>query len=145
MKKIALFVLAIIAFACGEKKTETTETTEAKEWKQMDDFHLIMAEAFHPYKDSANLAPAKQMAEDMAISAVQWLDAELPEKVRNDEMKANLKQLNIGSQDLLKLVVDDAADSLIAKSLTDLHDTFHKIQEGWYGGGKKEGEGHEHH
>jgi hypothetical protein len=145
MKKLLMLSLALVAFSCGEKKTENTETTEAKEWKQMDDFHMIMAEAFHPYKDSANLLPAKQMAEDMAISAAQWVDAELPEKVRNDEMKATLQQLNTGSQDLLKLVIDDAADSLIAKSLTDLHDTFHKIQEGWYGSEKKEGEGHEHH
>ena len=140
MKKIGLFVIAVLAVACGTKKTETADV---KDWKQMDDFHLIMAESFHPYKDSSNLAPAKEMAKEMADAAAQWASAELPEKVKNDEMKASLQALNSGSQDLLKLVNENAADSVVAKSLVGLHDTFHKIQEGWYGGGKKEG--HEHH
>lgn len=139
MKKIGMFVLAVVAIACGEKKTETTEVNE---WKQMDDFHMIMAESFHPYKDSSNLAPAKEMAKELADAAAQWASAALPEKVNNDEMKATLTQLNAGSQDLLKLVTDNAADSTVAKSLTDLHDTFHKIQEGWYGEGKKSKEHH---
>lgn len=134
-----MIAIAWIAFACGEKKTETTET---KEWKQMDDFHMIMAESFHPYKDSANLAPAKQMAKELADAAAGWASAELPEKVKNDEMKSALQQLSTNSQDMLKLVNDNAADSLVAISLTNLHDAFHKIQEGWYGEGKKE---HEHH
>ena len=140
MKKIGLFVITVLAVACGTKKTETADV---KDWKQMDDFHLIMAESFHPYKDSSNLAPAKEMAKEMADAAAQWASAELPEKVKNDEMKASLQALNSGSQDLLKLVNENAADSVVAKSLVGLHDTFHKIQEGWYGGGKKEG--HEHH
>jgi hypothetical protein len=144
MKKLLMIALALVAFACGEKKAENTESTDAKEWKQMDDFHMIMAEAFHPYKDSSNLAPAKEMAKEMADAAAQWASAELPEKVKNDEMKATLDQLSTGSQDLLKLVTENAADSLVANSLVGLHDTFHKIQEGWYGKSKK-GEGHEHH
>jgi hypothetical protein len=141
MKKLLLLASVVILAACGGKKAETTES-EMKEWKEMDSFHLIMAESFHPYKDSANLAPAKEMAKEMADAATQWAAAELPEKVRNDEMKANLQQLTAGSQDLLKLVTDNAADSVVGKSLTNLHGTFHKIQEGWYGEGKKE---HEHH
>jgi hypothetical protein len=70
-------------------KTETTEATESssadsEEWKEMDSFHMIMAEAFHPYKDSTNLAPAKKLAEEMAAEAEKWAAAELPEKVNTD-------------------------------------------------------------
>ena len=63
----ALFFAVLIA--CGTKKeTTATETTtdstsaDTDEWKAMDDFHMIMAESFHPFKDSANLAPAKAKA-----------------------------------------------------------------------------------
>jgi hypothetical protein len=142
MKNLSLFALVLMLAACGGKKSESTDT-EAKEWKEMDDFHMTMAEAFHPYKDSANLAPAKQLAKEMADGAAQWATLDLPEKVRNDEMKATLQKLSEGSQGFLKLVNENAADSTLGKSLSELHDTFHKIQEGWYGGGKKEG--HEHH
>jgi hypothetical protein len=144
MKNILIASLILFIAACGGKKTESAET-EMKEWKQMDDFHMIMAESFHPYKDSSNLAPAKLMAKEMADAAVEWAGAELPEKVRNDEMKATLEKLNIGSQALLKLVTENAADSLVGKSLGDLHHTFHEIQEGWYGKGDKKEKEHEHH
>lgn len=140
MKKLFLLVLCLALVACGSKKTETTESME---WKQMDDFHMIMAESFHPYKDSANLAPAKEMAKELSDAAAQWASAELPEKVNNEDMKAALQQLSSDSQGLLQLVNESAADSLVANSLTKLHDTFHKIQEGWYGSEKRDG--HEHH
>lgn len=142
MKNLLLFALMLTLAACGGKKSESADA-ETKEWKEMDDFHMTMAEAFHPYKDSANLAPAKQLAKEMADASAQWATLELPEKVRTDDMKATLQQLREGSQSFLKLVNENAPDSVVGKSLSDLHDTFHKIQEGWYGGGKKEG--HEHH
>lgn len=141
MKNLLLLAFVLVLAACGGKKTESAET-EAAEWKEMDDFHMTMAEAFHPYKDSANLAPAKQLAKEMADAAAQWATVELPEKVRTDEMKATLQQLTESSQSFLKLVNENAADSTVGKSLSALHDTFHKIQEGWYGGGKKEGHKH---
>lgn len=142
MRYLSFFFVVVAIVSCSKANKSALES-EAKEWKQMDDFHMIMAESFHPYKDSANLAPAKQMAKEMSEAAAQWASAELPDKVSNDEMKTSLQELSTGSQDLLKLVNENAADSLVAKSLVGLHDTFHKIQEGWYGEGKKKE--HEHH
>ena len=94
----ALFFALLIA--CGTKKeTTATETAtdstsaDADEWKAMDDFHMIMAESFHPFKDSANLAPAKAKAAELAASAEQWLATPLPEKVNNENVKAKLETL----------------------------------------------------
>ena len=64
----------MVMLACSGKKEETAEhghhevTGEA--WKEMDDFHMIMAEAFHPYKDSMNLEPAKLKAPELAASVM---------------------------------------------------------------------------
>lgn len=140
MKNLLVLSLMLLVLACGQKQTETA-ADEPKEWADMDSFHMIMAESFHPYKDSANLDPAKQMAKEMADAAAKWVSNELPGKVNNDAMKAKLQMLNSGSQELLKLVSESAPDSVLGKSLTDLHHTFHEIQEGWYGGGEKK---HEH-
>ncbi|MBI3220832.1 MAG: hypothetical protein HYZ44_15060 [Bacteroidetes bacterium] len=139
--RILFVALVCLLMACGGKKTESADA-EVKEWPDMDSFHMIMAESFHPYKDSANLAPAKGLAKEMADAASKWAAAQLPEKVNNDDMKGKLQKLNDGSQSLLKLITDNAADSLIGQSLTNLHSTFHEIQEGWYGGGKEEEKEH---
>lgn len=139
-----LFFLSLglsLLISCGQKKEETEAaeaTSELEEWKEMDSFHLIMSEAFHPYKDSANLVPAKMNAEALATEAEKWAAAALPAKVDNDEVKAALQKLKTDTRafaDKMKLM---AGDEEIGKNLTDLHDQFHKLMEAWHGGGKHE-------
>src|SRR5687767_3170399 len=95
VKTIVFVFMAVIAVACGTKKEEANNAvaSDQKEWKEMDDFHMIMAETFHPYKDSANLEPAKTRASELVASAEKWASASLPEKVNTDEMKGKLEQL----------------------------------------------------
>jgi len=147
MKKLTLYAFVIVAAmltaACGNKKEETAANNE--EWPEMDEFHMIMAESFHPYKDSANLEPAKANAAEMAKVAEKWANAPLPEKVNTDETKTTLAQLKADAGAFTQIV--QGGDSVkIGESLTALHDQFHKLQEAWYGGNKKEGheEGHSH-
>lgn len=116
-------------------------STPSKEWRELDSFHLIMADAFHPYKDSSNLAPAKSLAKAMAEEANKWESSTLPEKVDTKEMKARLHKLNADSQSFLELTSSSATDSVLGQSLTDLHHLFHEIQEDWYKGE----ENHERH
>jgi hypothetical protein len=136
MKYLVSFVLAAFVFACATKKEDNHEQAGAEqaEWKEMDDFHMIMAETFHPYKDSANLEPAKTRASELAAAAEKWSGSPLPEKVNNDEMKKKLNDLREGSLSLVEKVSagDDAA---IGDQLNKVHDLFHTIQEDWYGGG----------
>jgi hypothetical protein len=145
MKRLTLFVavvfVSLLMIACGGKKHE--EVANNDEWPEMDEFHMIMAESFHPFKDSANLEPAKANAAEMAKVAEKWASAPLPEKVDNDEIKANLTQLKNDTNAFTQIAQSD--DSVkIGESLTALHDQFHKLQESWYGGNKKEGHDHEH-
>lgn len=140
MKKLAFY--AVVAFvilltaACGNKKEEVANN---EEWPEMDEFHMIMAESFHPFKDSANLEPAKANAAEMAKVAEKWANAPLPEKVDNDGTKAELTQLKNVANAFIQ--VSQEGDSIkIGESLTALHDQFHKLQESWYG--DKKGEDH---
>jgi hypothetical protein len=148
MKRNALnILLAVIvfalAFACDKKQTQddtNSEANDSKEWKEMDDFHFVMAEAFHPYKDSSNLAPAKSKAGELVASADKWASAPLPERVDNDEMKTKLQQLK-SQAEALRDIVQSGKDEEIGTQLTALHDTFHEVQEMWYQGH----DGHEKH
>lgn len=133
-----------MGWSCSNKKAEEhvhdehAEDTASDDWKEMDEFHMIMAEAFHPYKDdSTNLAPAKANAEALAKSAATWQAAPLPHKVDNEEVKAKLEALKTGTAAFVE-TVKGGDDKAIGAALTKLHDQFHEIQEAWYGG-------HEHH
>jgi len=139
---LTLVVLSLTIAACGGKKHEEGHDHEhgaeasggAGDWKEMDSFHMIMAETFHPYKDSANLQPAKTHAEHLAMEADKWASSTLPEKVNNDATKANLEKLKTGTRALADKVKAGAPDEEIGTQLTAVHDLFHQIQESWYGG-----------
>ncbi|NJM26278.1 MAG: hypothetical protein HC859_13095 [Bacteroidia bacterium] len=143
-----LISLALAACTPKSENTETADETAASEtdaasedWKQMDDFHMLMAESYHPYKDSANLEPAKTLAPEMATMAASWQSSTLPAKVDTEEMKNQLSDLKSETENLVALVAS-GDDTQIGASLTKVHDAFHKIQEGWYGGAKDHGEHH---
>jgi hypothetical protein len=128
--------LSIIALACSTKKEEhnhhENQTVANADWKEMDDFHMIMADAFHPYKDSSNLEPAKNNASSLVAAADKWAQAPLPDKFQgDDEIKFKLNQLKVDAS-TFEEVVKSGDDKLIAQSLTKLHDLFHEIQESWY-------------
>lgn len=138
---LTFIVVAGLAIACGAKKEDDhghSHAADSKEWKQMDEFHMVMAETFHPYKDSANLEPVKSRANELATSAESWSKSELPEKVDTDEMKEKLERLRTETSTLAS-TVSGGDDKVIGEQLTKVHDLFHEIQEIWYGG-----ESHEH-
>jgi hypothetical protein len=146
MKKQLLSLLTlvlIVLISCNSKKEEASSdnaTAESEEWKEMDSFHMIMAEAFHPYKDSSNLAPAKKLAEEMAAEADKWAAASLPAKVNNDNVKQQLEKLKADTRAFADQVKASTADADLGTALNTLHDNFHGIMEAWHGGG----EIHEH-
>ena len=143
LRTLLLISIAVAAVACATKKEEDHAEGEAdqKEWKEMDDFHMVMAETLHPYKDSANLEPVKSRAGELVSSAETWANSTLPKKVDNDEMKSRLQSLKTETSALVQTITS-GDDKAIAEQLTKVHDLFHEIQEAWYGGEK---EGHEHH
>jgi hypothetical protein len=135
--KFMVFFTILLASSSACSKTEKV-TSEAihgddSEWVEMDSFHLIMAEAFHPYKDSANLEPVKRLAEELAQEADKWASAPLPDKIDNDEMKAQLNQLTADTRALSALIQGGASDEEIGNTLQALHSSFHTIMEAWNG------------
>ena len=142
---IALFLGALVFAACGTKKEEAVTEEEVVEWKELDSFHMLMAEVFHPYKDSGNVAPAKQMMEQLAAEAEKWSAATLPAKVNNDDVKAKLEKLKSETRLLADEIKNGATDEAVGAKLNPLHDLFHEIQEAWYKGGESQDEHGEHH
>lgn len=133
-----IFILAacwgLVWVSCTGHKSESV-TTETEEWPQMDEFHLIMAESFHPFKDSGNLEPARRLAAEMAAQAAKWATSSLPEKVNTPEVSEKISRLKSETEAFAALV-QSGSDAELAEKLNYLHDLFHEIQEAWYGKGK---------
>ena len=130
--------ITMLVLPCSSKKDDSHahahHASEGEDvWKEMDDFHMIMAETFHPYKDSSNLEPAKTMAGELMAAAAAWASAPLPEKVDNATVKSKLQQLKAQAAALAESV-KSADDNAVGEKLTTVHDTFHAIQEAWYDG-----------
>ena len=130
---ICLVFLGIVGACTGKQ-----ETMESDDWGELDSYHMIMAESYHPLKDSSNLAPAKANAEALAAEAAKWASAELPDKVNTDEMKSMIATLNTSSRAFADMVGAGATDEELTAALTALHGEFHHIMESWEGR-------HEHH
>lgn len=136
-KPTLLVLLALIMGACsGPAKQESQADDD--EWPNLDKYHMTMAEAFHPFKDSANLEPAKKLAPELAQSADAWAAEVLPAKVNNDNTKALLEALKSDSHRLADLVNAGAPNDSIGAALTALHNQFHHVTEAWHGAEKHE-------
>lgn len=133
VRTIIIFALLFTTALSCTPKTDSPDGSneDTAEWKEMDDFHMVMAESFHPFRDSANLEPVKEHAAEMATLAAQWADSELPAKVNTEEVKGQIQELKEATAALVDLVEvgDDAA---IGTALTSVHDSFHHLQEAWY-------------
>lgn len=131
-------LLGVCFFSCGGKKGEDQEhrhgiSAEEGDWKEMDEFHMIMAETFHPYKDSANLEPARTRASELAAAADQWASAPLPPRMDNEQIKTKLQALRLQAEALAERARTEDDDA-VGEQLTKVHDTFHELQEAWYAG-----------
>src|SRR6187402_2600404 len=99
MKYLSLIALLFV-FACSDKKDKASIADDDVEWKEMDEFHEVMADVYHPLKDSNNLEPIKSGVAKLTIAAEKWAQAPIPDKVNNDETKDLLAQLEDGCQQL---------------------------------------------
>jgi hypothetical protein len=149
LQTIMIFtVSAAMLLSCGDRKSGDSGhahlTSDTDEWKEMDEFHMVMAEAYHPYKDSLNLQPAKDQAGNMVAIAEKWATAPLPHKVSNESVKMKLVELRDDAV-AFENIVNAGDDTAIGKSLEDLHHKFHDLQDAWYHSGEDEADHSDHH
>src|SRR5262245_54422060 len=119
MKKIASFLIVsfvFIAFAHGQEK---------QKWKEMEDFHAVMSQTFHPAEEG-KLDPIKSRSQEMVDKAVAWQNSTAPEGYDKKKVDASLKKLVTGTKELNKLVKAKSADKVLKEKLSGLHDIFHE-------------------
>lgn len=107
----------------------TAQAQQKAAWKEMDEFHTVMAATFHPAEEG-DLGPIRARSNELREKAVAWQSAPVPAGYDAAKTTAALKKLVTGAKALEKMIVTGAAtDDKIVTRLTALHDTFHEIME----------------
>ena len=127
-----LSVLLLIGISCSKPSSEQASA----DWTEMESFHDLMADVYHPVHDSSNLVPAKDLADELAASAKLWSESSLPERVNNDEVRKDLVILRDSSAAFLSAVTAGKPDSVLKSRISDLHHTFHRLHRAWEGSEK---------
>ena len=123
MKKILTLVVAMVVCA----GINAVKAQKAK-WKEMEDFHQVMSQTFHPAEEG-KLDPIKTRSGEMLDKAIAWKNSTAPEGYNKDAVKKSLKELVKGSKKLNKMVKESVPDASLTEKLSKLHDVFHEIME----------------
>ncbi|MEO1052199.1 MAG: hypothetical protein AAFX87_16320 [Bacteroidota bacterium] len=144
---LASLLVAFMFVSCAQPKEEQKQTEEeqtassgdtaneepkSNKWKEMDDFHLVMAETFHPMEEG-NLEPIYTRAEELMTSAKVWSESTIPEHLSATDVKEKLEALTERAGELLELTsAESKDDDQVTTMLTQLHDDFHAITDLYY-------------
>jgi len=112
----------------SEQKEQTTETIQ--EWKELEDFHMILATTFHPMEEG-DFKPIKSDAGQLD-SLAQKLHVATPPQGDADAIKKLTLQLSTSSRALADTIAKGADEATIEVLLTQLHDQYHHIDEIYY-------------
>lgn len=109
------------------------------EWKELDAFHTVMSETFHPAEEG-NLQPVRDNAADLLTKAKEWQMASVPEGYDKVKTTSMLKSLVAKCKGIKAAVKAKKSDKELTKLITEAHDVFHKIVEEC----KTSSDGHKH-
>lgn len=97
-------------------------------WKELDDYHSVMAQTFHP-SEEGNLQPIKKRSGELAAKAKALKKSAIPAAYQKEGVKKSLDLLAKESKALDRMVRKKKPDADITKSLAALHDRFHEVME----------------
>ena len=111
----------------GDKaKTESVAIKPADQWAELESYHEIMSQTFHPAEEG-KLEPIRKLAGELAARSQKWLASTPPKIYDTPNIKAILVKLNAESKALADSIAKGAKDEQIKTDLTALHDRFHEI------------------
>lgn len=120
MKKWLFFAsfLAVTTFAQAQNQP----------WKELDDYHTVMSQTFHP-SESGDLQPIKARSGELADKAKILKKSAIPTAYQKPGVKETLALLAKESKAMDKMVRKKKSDAEITKALSALHDRFHEVVE----------------
>ncbi|MBK7871185.1 MAG: hypothetical protein IPJ74_11145 [Saprospiraceae bacterium] len=101
---------------------------QADEWKEMDEYHSIMAATFHPAEEG-DLKPVMTRSGELVQKAQAWKKSTFPTQFDKPDIKKSLALLTKESKALDKMVKKGKSEEAVKQAIFALHDRFHEIME----------------
>jgi hypothetical protein len=99
-------------------------------WKELDDYHMLMMQTWHPIKDKHDVGPARAKARHMVVAAKLLAKSNGPKGCDNPGLRNAAEQL-VGETEAVAALVDrKATDDAISAKMKTLHDKFEVLEEG---------------
>jgi hypothetical protein len=108
--------------------TTFTGFSQKATWKEMTDFHGVMAKTFHPAEEN-NLQPVRDSASVLVSRAKSWKSSAVPQGFNGTVTKPILKKLVSQCEAINKAVKKNKPDADLKTMITKAHDIFHEIME----------------
>jgi hypothetical protein len=112
----AILLIVSIGFAGGDG------------WKELEAFHTVMAETFHPAEDG-NLQPVRDRASDLLARATTWQASTVPLGYDREKTARSLTTLVDKCKQVEAAVKAKKSDTELMNLITEAHDAFHAIVE----------------
>jgi beta-lactamase regulating signal transducer with metallopeptidase domain len=118
-KTITTIAFALLSFvAIAQKAT----------WKEMNDFHTVMAKTFHP-SEEGNLQPVKDSASVLVAKATAWQKSKTPQGYDAKVAAPILEKLVAKCIIIQKAVAEKKSDEELKRLIAGAHEIFHEIME----------------
>ncbi|MEO5817838.1 MAG: hypothetical protein ABIT20_21390 [Gemmatimonadaceae bacterium] len=146
MTKSTTASLALAALLCGAvPATASAQAATAKEkehkhamemadhhassaWKELDAFHTLLAETWHPVAKSNDLKLIRAKATALSVAAQAWAASTVPASCDTKTIRDAIATVATGSTDIATMVSTQAPDSAVKNSLKALHTRFEVVE-----------------
>ena len=98
-------------------------------WKELDAYHMVMMQVWHPAKEKGDLAPIRAQAAKLADAADVWAAAAVPSACDTPANRSNIAKVKAESRALVALA-SNGTDAEIKAALAALHDRFELVNRG---------------
>jgi hypothetical protein len=98
-------------------------------WKELDAYHMVMMQVWHPAKEKSDLAPIRARAATLADAADVWAAAPIPSACDTPANRANIARVRTESRTLVALA-SNGTDADVKAALAALHDRFELVNRG---------------
>ena len=99
-------------------------------WKELDAFHIVMMQTWHPASMMKNLQPTREKAAELAQKGAAWSTGTFPMGCDDSLTRAAVAKIAGEAKALGDLVAAKAADDALFAGLKALHQQFESVEKG---------------
>ena len=98
-------------------------------WKELDAYHMVMMQVWHPAKEKGDLAPIRAQASKLADAADVWAKAAVPSACDTPDNRSNIAKVQTESRALVTLAAS-GSDADLKAALAAVHERFELVNRG---------------